>query len=121
MSILNRIFAGNGGGTIKKGILLSNTANKLQFTVEKEPTEYILMWVPTSAIAISTTLDYVFFSHTNIANRIYKLYRASSTSYYSLSNVSEITPSYSAGVFTLTLASNNFNTNNASNFILFYR
>lgn len=123
MSILNRILAGSGDGTFKKATFISVTGTEIKFAVEKEPTEYVLMWVPTSQINISTTVYYAFFCHTNLCDRLYRLYRSANSPNYSSQAVSNMTASYSGGVFTLTASSSSsgFNTSTSSTYVLYYR
>lgn len=123
MSILNRILGGSSEDSFKTATPLSIANASILFSMGAMPKEYILMLVNSSSISVSTTPRCAFICHTTDYNRVYQLVSAISTATYKAGTFSNISASYSNGVFTITSSAmtNTGSFNSNYSYILFYR
>lgn len=118
MSILNMMFAGSGGGEFNVATPISTSSSSLSFAMEGEPEEYILMFVPTNRITLSTTYICAFICHTTSYDRYYRMANSFSAVEYTSRTMSNVTTSYSSGVFTVSV---NDSFQSSYSYVLLYR
>lgn len=119
MSILNMMFAGSGGGEFKVATPIATSSSSLSFSMEGEPVEYILMFVPANGISVSTTAYVAFICHTTSYDRFYRIVASMSTGMtYASRTMSDVTTSYSSGVFTVSV---NDSFQSSYSYVLLYR
>lgn len=122
MSILNMMFAGSGGGEFNVATPIATDTRSLSFSMEGEPVEYILMFVPANGISVSTTTYAAFICHTTSYDRFYRIVASVSTGMtYASRTMSDVTTSYSSGVFTVTLATTGGSFHSSYSYVLLYR
>lgn len=126
MSILNMVLGGGGSDGFKMARSSSVIASAADFTIDSAPQEYIVMCALTGDVALTITQCLGFICDTTSYDLIgygrpWSSYSefATVTSSTALSN---ITTSYSNGVFTVHLTStSDYKFYTSASYILFYR
>lgn len=120
MSILNMMFAGSGGGEFKVATPISTSSSSLSFSMEGAPVEYILMFVPSNRVTVSNSHIPAFICHTTNYDRYYCMLVSPSTgANYASRTMSDVTTSYSSGVFAVSISSVAYHS--SYSYVLLYR
>lgn len=116
MSILNS-FLGGGATALKKKAPATISANAITFSMGSEPSEYVLLALPSTSMDITRTSKVASIINTDEMASLFYFVRPYGTQYSAGSHVANA--SYSSGTFTISLSNYAFDT--GVEYVLYYR
>lgn len=116
MSIFNS-FLGGGATALKKKTPATISANAITFSMGSEPSEYVLLALPSVSMSITSAAKLGAIIYTNNREKTYEFVKPYGTQYTNV--VNSTSGSFSSGTFTISSPTISFDVD--VEYVLYYR